>query len=499
MCKIINLTENPFTKFSAEEELEILDSIFYKPAFYSDMRSLLMEGNSRSILGQRGQGKSVLVHKLNKDLVRKGCLPLMIHRYDGIPLTDNACYFLYKIAQAFTLELARKFVDRTLSIADIPKELQEKFFALVELFYDRQWAPSFMESMECIKKKKTENIVKAWFNRKLVNLINPMLNNGLLIGGEAIRYTILGRSDKTYLHALQKGVALQGFGLSEFRTLSLQDAGKVDKNEYVQILNVLMDIVKCTHLKSVVVMFDKVDEFAELKSDVKAVATFMKDILTDTDLLYTPNFGIVFSLWSEVSRTLNNMGVRFDKFPSVDIRWTFDDMEKIINKRLEFYSKDKKSSVTLNTLIPNQLLKTEILKLADCSPRLLIQLLGEISSCDYREEFSSFSMESITLGMMKFCKNFDFVAIRPFKVGGNSDLKDWINKLLAIRRPTFTVSDYATLANVSKGTAYKHIENLQKLELIRPQPLPDVNGAEMYEVRDPRILHLMSRAVIALE
>lgn len=499
MCKIANLTENPFTKFSAEEELEILDSIFYKPTFYSDMRSLLMEGNSRSILGQRGQGKSVIVHKLKKDLVRKGCLPLVIHRYDGIPLTDNACHFLYKIAQAFTLELARKFVEQTLSISDVPKELQEKFFALVELFYDRQWAPSFMESMECIKKKKTENVVKAWFNRKLVNIINPMLNNGLLIGGEAIRHTILGRSEKAHLHVVQKGVTLQGFGLSEFTTLSLQDAGKVDKIEYVQILNVLMNIVKHTHLKSVVVMFDKVDEFAELKSDVKSVAAFMKDILTDTDLLYTPNFGIVFSLWSEVSRTLNNMGVRFDKFPSVDIRWTLEDMEKIINKRLEFYSKDKNSPVTLNSLIPNSILKADVLKLADYSPRLLIQLLGEISSCDHRDKFSSFSIEAISLGMMKFCKNFDFVALRPFKVGGNSDMKDWINKLLAIRRPIFTASDYSTLANVSKGTAYKHIDNLQKLELIRKQPFQDVNGAEMYEVHDPRILHLMSRAVITLD
>ena len=54
-------------------------------------------------------------------------------------------------------------------------------------------------------------------------------------------------------------------------------------------------------------------------------------------------------------------------------------------------------------------------------------------------------------------------------------------------------------ANVSKGTAYKHIDNLQKLELIRKQTFQDVNGSEMYEVRDPRILHLMSRAVITLE
>lgn len=499
MCKISNLKENPFTKFSAEEELEILDSIFYKPSFYSGMRSLLMEGNSRSILGQRGQGKSVLVHKLNKDLVRKGCLPLMIHRYDGMPLSDNACHFLYKIVQSFTLELARKFVDQTLSISDVPKDLQDKFFALVELFYDKQWADSFVESMESIKEKKASNCFKRWINKKLINIVNPMINNVLLICGETIRYTILGRKGNSAELEQHKGIALQGFGLSEFKTLSLCDADKIDKNEYIQILKVLMNIVKHTHLKSVVVMFDKVDEFGELKSDVKAVSLFMKDILTDTDLLYTPKLGIVFSLWSEVSRTLNNMGVRFDKFPTIDIRWNKGDMEKIINKRLLFFSKNQEVPVTLNSLLPEPGMKDIVLELADFSPRLLIQLLGDINNCDHRESFSAFSADAIASGTMKFCKNFDYVSLRPFKIGGNSDLKDWINKLLAIRNNTFTAVEYASCVNVSKGTAYKHIESLQRLELIRKQSLQIENGAEKYEVLDPRIKFLMSRGVVSLD
>ncbi|MBQ8520043.1 MAG: hypothetical protein IJ456_01395, partial [Bacteroides sp.] len=216
-------------------------------------------------------------------------------------------------------------------------------------------------------------------------------------------------------------------------------------------------------------------------------------------LLYTPKFGIVFSLWSEVSRTLNNMGVRFDKFPTIDIRWNKDDMEKIINKRLLFFSKNQEVPVTLNSLLPEPGMKDVVLELADFSPRLLIQLLGDINNCDHRESFSAFSADAIASGTMKFCKNFDYVSLRPFKTGGNSDLKDWINKLLAIRNNTFTAGEYASCVNVSKGTAYKHMESLQRLELIRKQSLQIENGAEKYEVLDPRIKFLMSRGVVSLD
>ena len=174
-------------------------------------------------------------------------------------------------------------------------------------------------------------------------------------------------------------------------------------------------------------------------------------------------------------------------------------MEKIINKRLEFYSKDKNSPVSLSSLIPNSNMKSEVLKLADYSPRLLIQLLGCICSNDNREKFDAFSMDAIAKGMMQFCKNFDYVSLRPFKTGGNSDLKDWINKLLSVRRTSFTVPEYTTITGVGKSSAYKHIESLQRLELIRKQSIQNETGAEIYEVFDPRIIHLISRGITNLE
>ena len=86
-------------------------------------------------------------------------------------------------------------------------------------------------------------------------------------------------------------------------------------------------------------------------ADINKVAEFTLQILTDTDLLYTNKLSIVFSLWSEVKRTLNNRGVRFDKFQDIDISWRDEELEHIIDKRLYYYSIDKRVPVTLRSLI----------------------------------------------------------------------------------------------------------------------------------------------------
>ena len=101
MCKIQNISDNPFARFSAEEE-EDLRSIFLKPRYYDALKSNARQGNSRILVGQRGLGKSATIHMLFEDLKANGTLPLLITRYEGIPLNNNKGYFLYKIMQALT-------------------------------------------------------------------------------------------------------------------------------------------------------------------------------------------------------------------------------------------------------------------------------------------------------------------------------------------------------------------------------------------------------------
>lgn len=111
MCRIYNLRVEPFTKYSAEEELDLIDELFYRPSFYNELLNLLGQGNSRFIIGQRGQGKSMIIHKLLNDLRNKNSLTVLLTRYDDIPLVDNETHFLYKIAESITHELLKSFAS----------------------------------------------------------------------------------------------------------------------------------------------------------------------------------------------------------------------------------------------------------------------------------------------------------------------------------------------------------------------------------------------------
>lgn len=129
--------------------------------------------------------------------------------------------------------------------------------------------------------------------------------------------------------------------INEINSLSMKDVVDKGNDKILALLKHLVDIALSLNYGSIVVLFDKIDEFSEINADVNKVSEFTLQILTDTNLLYTNKLSIVFSLWSEVKRTLNNRGVRFDKFQDIDISWRDEELEQIINKRLLHYSINK--------------------------------------------------------------------------------------------------------------------------------------------------------------
>ena len=99
------------------------------------------------------------------------------------------------------------------------------------------------------------------------------------------------------------------------------------------MLNFLIKTSETLGFKSIAILFDKIDEFQAINGDVEKITDFSYEILTDTDLLLSNNISIIFSLWSEVKKSLNKRGVRFDKFKEVDTVWRKDELPKIIINR----------------------------------------------------------------------------------------------------------------------------------------------------------------------
>lgn len=269
------------------------------------------------------------------------------------------------------------------------------------------------------------------------------------------------------------------------------------------MVKLLINIALSLGYESIVVLFDKIDEFSEINADINKVADFTLPILTDTDLLYTNKLSIVFSLWSEVKRTLNNRGVRFDKFQDIDIKWREEDLERIIDKRLSFYSINKSVPVTLKSLVPLDNDRRILLSLADGSPRSLLLLLNrlyeeEIGQIDDDKSFVSFSSTTISKGVIAFCQHFDYESLQPSRVSDKKNYYSWLEKVLQMKKPFFTVPEVASVFSVKLSNASKYVVEMEKLGIITPDVATDSDGNLVYKTLDPRICYLMSRGITSL-
>lgn len=493
MSKISNLRIEPFSTFSAEEEKDILENVFFYPSFYSQLLQLIKDGNSRFILGQRGQGKSAIIYRMLADLQKSNTLPLLVTNYDGIPANNNSCHFIYKIVQTATLGIAKHFFYSPKLIKKMSSSQKQKFNVLVEMFYDPSWAPEFMEQAKAIKAKKRHLCFAQLFNKNL-KLINKVSEGVVKVTSKLIRESLGLPSSEDGDYTF-----FESINLPAYKTFSINDVNENCKTDLIGMLNILLGIVDTIGLKSIVVLFDQIDEYSLLNSDTEAVSVFMADLLKDTNFLYTSKLGVVFSLWSEAKNCLNVKGVRFDKFQDIDIRWKDEDLVNIVNKRLLFYSDNMNSPVSLESLIPDDELRNTVVTLAGKSPRSLIILLNKITYSEENDNVNAFNRHAIENGMLQFCKSFDYISLLPNKLSKREDINSWICKVLATRRHVFTPNQYSESVGVKKKTLATHLDELKKIGFIKEQSTLDSEGNKLYEVTDPRLRHLISRGVLSIE
>src|ERR1017187_4013801 len=496
MNTIQNVNQNPFAQFSAEEELSFLSEIFYQPQSYDELKELLSASISRFILGQRGQGKSMVIYNLFQDLSQNHTLPLLITRYDNIPLTNNENYLLYLIMQAITIGIAKLLFEKPEFRKKLTKDQETKLAFFIELFYEEHCASEFIESAKEIKKIKSRNRWCRIYNKTILHFLNSMINGTINITSQQIRQSLnLGdtNTELTYKEYFKEIPA------KPINSFTMVEVASWDRGKLMNMLNFLIQCARSLDHDSIVVLFDKIDEFPLISSDIEMVANFTVEILKDTDLLLSDKISIVFSLWSEIKRALSRRGVRFDKFQEIDIRWTNDDLIPLINKRLLYFSKTKEKPVTIEQLVPNKLDRDLIIELSTRSPRSLIILLGKIFTEPINSiDGISFTSNAIANGMIKFCRTFDYESQQPSKLGNREDLINWIDKILRIRKHTFSIEDVNTAflqkANISKT----YIDTMLKLGLIIENDIRS-NDQIQFDVIDPKLKFLISRGILKLE
>ncbi|MEH7115762.1 hypothetical protein V7124_25890, partial [Neobacillus niacini] len=93
----IGFKDNPFSRFSAEEEREYLNDIFQNPKYFQTILTDIKEGRTRFIVGERGIGKSALMFRLKEELEIENVLTILIDRFDNFKLENNEKDFLVEV------------------------------------------------------------------------------------------------------------------------------------------------------------------------------------------------------------------------------------------------------------------------------------------------------------------------------------------------------------------------------------------------------------------
>lgn len=161
----MGFNENPFNKYSAEEELKYLSEMYQKPTYYESLLSEISEGNSRYLLGERGIGKSALMYYLISDLKKKQIFAILIDEFDGIPIKNNGCQILCLTEEKIITELGIDLLCDKSRLKRLDKYEREKLAFLITLFFESLGRSKFEKLYEKVSCTQRRNFFKKIYNK----------------------------------------------------------------------------------------------------------------------------------------------------------------------------------------------------------------------------------------------------------------------------------------------------------------------------------------------
>lgn len=485
----LGFNHNPFSTYSAEEEYDFLDNIYLNPKFFYSLKSDIANGHSRFILGSRGVGKTALLSQLKAALEKDNNFSIIIDNFDGIPESNNNAELIRLIIEDLTKYYCVELGKMPKRLRKLTKVQKEKLSFIISEFFVTLSSSEYKILINQTNIYHRANLIRTIYNKFFNKPINFVISGCMEIASDAVKKS-LG------LPEINKEVFYKNY-LPELNIEQIEKC-KIELNykAYKTILSDFADIIKSSGYSSVVIFFDKIDEYAQLNNNISLVANFLEGILKDTTILMNRSYSVVFSIWDAVKPELTNNGVRFDKIKPIDITWSDEEIKEILEKRICFFSGGQ---ITLDKLIKNQAKIEEIITLSNHSPRYIFRLLSYIYDCqsEINNKAQSFQLNVIDEGEKIYCQSFDYYAIYPTKTAGKENVINNINRLLKIGKKIIKASDYVNVYKVSTPTAISYIRITLNYNLIKELPETD-KGAKQYAIIDPVINYLIGIGVSEL-
>jgi shikimate kinase len=479
--KTFGLNEFPFNTFTTEQETEIAKHIFVSQGEYDPIIDAFKAERNIILLGERGSGKTAILEDFNRELFKKKRLISVIHDFSSLGKRPTSSE-IYKILISNSLiTLFTKIGENPLKLISLSRE--EKVL-LSYLLYE--FIPPISQDLlkDKISKIQVPYYVKP-FNWCYNKIRGPLNFSATVAKNIAYQYLLKHFS---YLPPIENEGQIQEF----FPELKLN----VESNFFTQeitfrLLKRVGDISEKLGYKKPVLLLDRLDEDTRFENDADIISDFLTPFLTDTNLLSIQEFQIVYFIWSTPFRFIEDL-VRTQKYYCPSLKWSKNDLEKLLNRRLEFYSVSRilnyKTLFDMNTVSEDDLDK--IFELANSNPRDLIHIFKILFEEQYRIDSSAtkFDKNLLNVALTKFVLDFNYFEYYPRKSNARAntmDIYSYAAHLLKLDNEEFSKNQLNEKAGTG-GSTNNYVVSMEKIGLI--ENVRSERGNAVYRIKDPKII-----------
>jgi hypothetical protein len=481
----LGFTANPFSRFSAEEELDYLTEVFLPPKYFKVLSNDIASGGTRFIVGNRGSGKSALMYQIIDVVKGRAVFPILIDSFDGVPSSKNEARILQLVIENCVTDLAvLLLVDRT-RLKRLSFHQKQTLATLLTGYSLPINKSEFDDRIERLQSLKVRNWVVRAYNKLLRRPLNVAVSFGIEAFSDIVAKSLgLPKPSATefYKDYLPEVKPQSGVEDTTIKPNSLDYASQK------RVLEATEEIILSAGFDRIAVFFDKIDEFPDLQGKVSVIARFLSGVCTDTSLLQRKNISFVFVLWTKAKSSLADLGVRFDKFKAVDVNWQNVDIGDMFAKRVAHFSDSQKNPSD----ILDDINRGSVLRLSSESPRDMITVLSHIydEQSMINETVKRFEKKAIESGVRVFAEKYDYISFYASKDIAQSVVSS-INRILQVGKVAFTLKDLATVTRKSQASASNYTRAMREYGLVIEND-ENTERTKEYLVTDPKVKHLIN-------
>lgn len=433
------------------------------------------------LVGERGTGKTAAIYDLIRTAESSNVV-VMIDDFSKVPVEYKPEDLYYLIISRTADNIFKRIFDKKqfLSNLNTPQRLLLSY--VYKEFTTATTKAELSRQLEQIQVSRTRR-----FFYKLYALIRHPLNYGTTVvvnvAGEGV-----ARALGNLAPDISEAKVKEYFPDIPFR--SDETFNSLDAS--LRLLERLAELIRELGFGRTIIVLDKLDEDQRLEGDADQIASFLRGVVTATNLHMSGNVQLIASIWTVPFTMLKRQdNVRTQKMNVENLVWDRADLERALNKRMYVFSEKRvEDYCSLAESDVSQQLWEEVFELSNKNPRDLWHLMDQVIRRQFQLDptATTITANAIQEGMKTFVSTFNYFEYYPRRANARANSMDvyaYIRHLLRLAGPEFTRNQLSERSGVSGSAVNNYVSAMENMGLISSKG--QTGGNVNYMIRDPKI------------